>query len=563
MTSGRAAIVALVTSALAVSLVSGTGATGTELQQDQARKQTVMLPMADGIKLATDVYLPAGSGRFPTILVRTTYNKAGLAGLGSEGQQRGYAVVVQDTRGRFASQGENLPFETDGWWGGKQDGLDTVEWLVKQPWCGNIGTMGGSALGITQLMLAGTGTKHVKAQVIHVGGPRPYGDTVFSGGVFRKALVEGWLSLAQFSPDSLKRWTTTDVYGRNWRERDLSVRYPRVNAAAVHVGGWYDIFAQGTIDAFTGYQTRGGPGARGRQKLIMGPWTHGIFQDKAGDLTFRNGRTPPGRARDHWVWFDRYLKGESNGVDREPAVTYYTMGDASDPSAPGNVWRTSPVWPPSNVKPESFYFGADRSLSPRRPASGGSLTYVYDPRDPCPTTGGPQLTLPAGPRDQRAVERRKDVLVFSTDVLTRPVEVTGRVRVRLWASSDAPDTDFAAKLCDVYPDGRSINVCEGILRARFRRSFSKPEPLQPGKAYSFDIDLWSTSIIFNKGHRIRVHVTSSNAPGWDPNPNTGEPFRSSSGVRTARNTVYTGGTRASCIVLPVAWRTGREAAAAR
>ena len=552
MRFGRTAIAALAVSAGAIGLLLEMAATGAGLRQAQASKQTVMLPMKDGIKLATDVYLPGGSGRFPTIFVRTTYNKDGLAALGADGQKRGYAVVVQDTRGRFASQGENLPFETDGWWGGKQDGLETVEWLAKQPWCGKIGTMGGSALGITQLLLAGTGTKRVVAQVIHVGAPRPYGDIAFSGGVFRKAMVEDWLSLVQFSPDALKRWTRTDVYDRSWQERDLSLRYGAVQAAAVHVGGWYDIFSQGTIDAFTGYQTRGGPGARGRQKLIMGPWTHGIFQDKAGELTFRDGRRPPGRAHDHWVWFDRYLKGENNGVDSEPAVTYYTMGDTADPSAPGNVWRTSPTWPPSGLKPAAYYFGSDGSLDTRRPSRAGSLSFIYDPRDPCPTTGGPQLTLPSGARDQRAVEKRKDVLVFSTAPLQRPVEVTGRVKVKLWASSDAPDTDFAAKLCDVYPDGRSFNVCEGILRARFRRSFSKPELMQPGKVYSFDIDLWSTSIVFNKGHRIRVHVTSSNAPGWDPNPNTGEPFRSSSRVRTARNTIYTGGTRSSRILLPVA-----------
>ncbi|MBM3493411.1 MAG: CocE/NonD family hydrolase, partial [Armatimonadetes bacterium] len=436
----------------------------------QSRKQTIMLPMSDGVKLATDLYLPAGEGRFPAILVRTTYNKAGLAGLGNDGTLRGYAVVVQDTRGRFASQGENLPFETDGWWGGKQDGLDTVEWMAKQPWCGKVGTMGGSALGITQLLLAGTGTKRVTAQVIHVGAPRPYGDMAFTGGVFRKALVEGWLKLAAFSPDALQRWTTSGTYDARWRERDLSLRYGRVSAAAVHVGGWYDIFGQGTIDAFAGYQTRGGPGARGKQKLIMGPWTHGIFQDRAGDLTFRNGRTPPGKSRDHWAWFDHHLRGVGNGVDREPAVTYYTMGDTTDRSAPGNVWRTSPTWPPAGVKPTPYYMGSDRSLSPRRPPAQRSLAYTYDPANPAPTTGGPQLTLPSGPKDQRQVEARPDVLVFSSPRLTRPVEVTGRVTVRLWASSDAPDTDFAAKLCDVYPDGRSFNVCEGILRARFRRS---------------------------------------------------------------------------------------------
>jgi len=522
--------------------------------QTSQRKQTLMLPMRDGVKLATDIYLPPGGGRFPTILVRTTYNKAGLAGVGADGTRRGYAVVVQDTRGRFASEGDNLPFETDGWWGGKMDGLDTVEWMARQPWCGKIGTMGGSALGITQLLLAGTGTKRVAAQVIHVGAPRAYGDMAFTGGVFRKALVEDWLRIAAFSPDALKRWTRTDVYGGDWRERDLSRRYGLMSAAAVHVGGWYDIFSQGTIDAFVGYQNRGGPGARGKQKLIMGPWTHGIFQDRAGDLTFRNGKTPPGRVRDQWMWFDRYLKGEANGVDAEPAVTYYTMGDTSDPSAPGNEWRTSAAWPPTGTAARPFYMAEDGSLSSLRPEKRSVLAYSYDPRNPVPTTGGPQLTVPAGAKDQRPVEARKDVLVFSTSPLSKPIEVTGRVTMNLWVSSDCPDTDFVGKLCDVYPDGRSYNVCEGVMRARFRRSFSKPEMMLPGKLYRVSVDLWSTSIVFNRGHRIRVHVTSSNAPGWDPNPNTGEPFRSSARTRVAHNVVHLGGATPSHIVLPVARR---------
>lgn len=527
------------------------------LAQGTVRKETVMVPMRDGVRLATDVYLPQGSGPFPVILVRTTYNKQGLEGLGRDGTRRGYAVVVQDTRGRFASEGENLPFEADGWWGGKQDGLDTVLWLSRQPWCGKIGTLGGSALGITQLMLAGTGTDLVRAQVIHVGAPRPYGDMVFSGGCFRKAMIEDWLRIASFSPDALKRWTTTDVYGPVWRERDLSFRYGKVRAAAVHVGGWYDIFAQGTIDAFLGYQNRGGPGARGRQKLIMGPWTHGIFQDRAGDLTFRNGKTPPLKARDQWEWFEHHLKGMDNGVDREPAVAYYTMGDTTDPGAPGNEWRTSSTWPPPGIKNTPFYLAADRSLRPSPPSESTHLTYRYDPRDPVPTTGGPQLTLPSGAKDQRDVEKRRDVLVFSTAPLTEPIEVTGRVRLNLYVSSDCPDTDFVGKLCDVYPDGRSYNVCEGIMRARFRRSFSRPEMMQPGKVYRVSVDLWSTSIVFNRGHRIRVHVTSSNAPGWEPNPNTGEPFRASNRVRVANNSIYVGRKTPSHILLPVARRIER------
>lgn len=521
------------------------------LRQSDVVHETVMLPMRDGVKLATDVYRPKGSGKHPAILIRTTYNKALHAEQGADAVRRGYVMVVQDTRGRFASEGENLPFETDGWWGGREDGLDTVEWMARQPWCGKIGTVGGSALGITQLLLAGTGTKKVAAQVIHVGAPRAYGDMVFSGGVFRKAMIEDWLRIAAFSPTALAHWTRTDIDGPFWQERDLSRRYSQVHTAAVHVGGWYDIFAQGTIDAFQGFQLRGGQGARGKQRLIMGPWTHGIFQDKAGELKFRNGKTPPVRSADVWAWLGSQLRGEDTGVDRDPAVTYYTMGDARDAAAPGNEWRTATTWPPPGGKNTPYYLGATGALSPVKPSQPGQTTFVYDPRNPAPTTGGPQLTLPSGARNQAAVEARKDVLVFSTPPLDQPVEVTGRVRLRLWASSDGPDTDFVGKLCDVYPDGASYNVCEGILRGRFRQGPARSILMEPGKPYLFDIDLWSTSIVFAKGHRIRVQVTSSNAPGWDPNPNTGEPFRSSSNVRTARNTIYWGARYPSQIVLPV------------
>jgi predicted acyl esterase len=517
-------------------------------------RQTYSVAMRDGTRLATDVYLPAGPGPFPVVLLRTPYDKNIGGGIGADGVRRGYAVVIQDTRGRNASEGQNLPFEGDGWWENRQDGYDTLEWIAAQPWCnGKIGTMGGSALGITQLLAAGTGTPRISAQVIHVAAPNMYLHAIYPGGVFRKAMTEDWLRVTRHSPDALKLWTSHPAYDSYWRERDLERRYEKVNAPAVHVGGWYDIFAQGTIDAFLGYQTKGGPKARGRQKLIMGPWTHGIFQEKAGQLTFPNGKQPPNQVEDAWRWFDAHLKGENNGILQAPAVTYYVMGDTSDPQAPGNVWRTADRWPPLPTKATPYYLQQGRTLSPKRPGAKakGAITYAYDPKNPVPSVGGPQLTLPAGPMDQRSIEARPDVLVFTGEPLTEPLEVTGRVRAVLYASSSAPDTDFIVKLCDVYPDGRSFNICEGQLRARFRESFSQEKPLKPGQVYRFEIDLWSTSVIFNKGHRLRVLVTSSSAPGSDPNPNTGEPFRASDRTQTARNTIYCDGRHPSHILLPI------------
>jgi predicted acyl esterase len=518
--------------------------------QTPAGKQTIMVAMRDGIELATDVYIPTGTGPFPVILLRSPYNKDGLAGMGADAQRRGYVLVGQDTRGRFASKGVGLAFGGDGWWDGKQDGYDTCAWIMKQPWCnGKIGTVGGSALGITQLAEAGAGSPGITAQRIDVAAPSQYFDVNYPGGVFKKNMIESWLSVTNHSPQTLEAWTAHPTYDAYWRERDLNLRYDKTNAPAVHTGGWFDIFSQGTIDAFNGMQTKGGQGARRKQKLIMGPWTHGIFQPKAGQLTFKDGAAPPGKVHDTWAWMDHWLKGAANGIEAEPAVTYYVMGDAQTAGAPGNEWRRTDRWPPAGTQDRPLYLASDRTLTWTKP-NAGDLRYTYDPANPAPTVGGKQLVLPSGPMEQSAVESRSDVLSYSSPVLDDPIEVTGRARLTLHVSSDCKDTDFFARLCDVYPDGKSYNIAEGQLRARFREGFSKEVPLTPGKAVTLQVDLGSTSVVFNKGHRIRVQVTSSSSPGFDPNPNTGEPFRSSSRTQIATNTVYSGGVRASALLLP-------------
>lgn len=522
-------------------------------------RETIMVPMRDGIRLATDVYQPAGLGPFPVVLVRTPYGREVIGDLGTNGAKRGYVVVSQDTRGRFGSEGENLPFATDGW-GALADGFDTCAWLVRQSWCnGRIGTYGGSAVGITQLLLAGSDPPGLVSQHITVGAPNLYRDCIYPGGVFKKAMIEDWLRASKFSPAALSNWTAHPIHDAYWRERELDRRYGRVHAAALHIGGWFDIFAQGTLDAFVGYQEQGGRGARGRQRLVMGPWTHGVFQDKAGELKFPNGKKPPGDGADTWRWFEATLKGRETTPVPGPAVTYYVMGDVDDPSAPGNVWRQTDRWPPP-AQLQRWYCHADHGLSLTAPgARQAGLEYTYDPANPVPTTGGPQLTLPAGPRDQRAVEARSDVLVFSSPALPGPLEVTGRVRLQLWAASDAPDTDFFARLCDVYPDGRSFNLCEGQLRARFRKSFERERWLQPGRPERFEIDLGSTSIVLQRGHRIRLQITSSSAPGYDPNPNTGEPFRASGRRQIARNTVLVDAAHPTLLRLPVVAAPAGEA----
>jgi predicted acyl esterase len=517
----------------------------------EVAKQTFMVPMRDSVRLATDVYLPeTNSGAFPVLLTRTPYNKSTMTGAGEDGARHGYVTVLQDTRGRFGSEGENLPFDADGC-EGKRDGYDTVEWIVHQTWCnGKVGTFGGSAGAITQFLLAGCGHTNLISQHLTVGGPSLYFDVVYCGGIFRKSLAEDWLRATAFAPEALKIWARHDAYDDYWQARDLTRRYQQINAAAVHIGGYFDIFAQGTINAFNGYQKEGGPNARGKQKLIMGPWTHAVFSDKAGELSFPNGKRPPNNVREQWRWFEYTLKGLDNELKQAPAVTYFVMGDTTDTNAPGNVWRTAEQWPPTSAKPVPFYFHADRSFSKEKQERSEPLVFSYDPTNPVPTIGGRQLSIPAGPKDQRAIEQRTDVLVFTSAVLADPVETTGRLRAKLWVSSDAPDTDFFVRLCDVYPDGRSFNICEGCLRARFRESFSEPKLLKPGEICELDLDLGSTSIIFAKGHRLRAHITSSSAPGFEPNSNTGEPARTTERTRVAHNTIYCDADHPSQLLMP-------------
>jgi putative CocE/NonD family hydrolase len=473
--------------------------------------------------------------------------------------------VAQDVRGRFASEGEARPFVDDGW-GERQDGLDTVNWLRRQPWCnGRIATFGGSAVGITQLLLAGAGPEGIVGQHVVVAPVSLYHGAFYQDGVFRKALVEDWLRLTNWPATVLPWLRQHPNFDTLWQGVDLRYRLNQVRWPIVHVGGWFDIFTQGTIDAFSELQARGGPGARGQQRLVMGPWTHGVYQRRAGDLQFpANAVRPPGFPTE-FDWLSFWLTGKPAVPADLAPVHYYVMGDVEDPKAPGNTWRTAPRWPPP-TRPYALYLDSGGTLVPRRPSFAATREYPYDPANPVPTVGGQELSLPPGPRDQRAIEERDDVLVFSTAPLDKPLEVTGRVRVRLWASTSARDTDYAARLTDVYPDGRSMLITDGIIRASYRRSLARPTLVAAGRRQLYDIDLGSTSIIFNRGHRIRVAITSSNAPRFEPNPNTGigvgdsGSLASSSapGTIIARQSIALGGSEASHIILPTMREEGRD-----
>jgi uncharacterized protein len=259
---------------------------------------------------------------------------------------------------------------------------------------------------------------------------------------------------------------------------------------------------------------------------------------------------------DVFDWFDYTLLGKENAVAKERAVHYYVMGDPTDPNAPGNFWRHVDDWPPPSLA-RPFYFHADGKLvGDRSPQGGDSKTYTYDPKNPVPNIGGQELGVPLGPMDQRRVENREDVLLFTTDELSEPIEVTGRLTAELFVSSDCPDTDFTVKLCDVYPDGRSMLVTDGIMRARYHKSFEEESFLTPGKVYELNVDLWSTSLVFSKRHRIRVAVSSSNSPRFEANPNTGKPFRADKETRVAKNTLHLSAKYPSRIMLPVYVATG-------
>lgn len=516
----------------------------------KAADSTHMVAMNDGVKLATDVYLPTdGSGKYPTIVVRSPYDKSkGAFALATLAKLRGYALVVQDLRGRFKSEGHPaIIFANDGL-GEHHDGRDTLNWVTQQPWCnGKVGSWGGSALGITQNMAAPEAPAALQAQFVLVAFSDYYSQAAYQGGAFRTQLIERWLRGNNLIERNLETFVAHPKYDDFWKPLNAELRAADVRAPAVYAGGWYDIFLQGTINSFTTVHNHGGAGARSKCRLVIGPIGHGSFNE----LKYPANAAKQPACMDAFQWFDHVLLGKDNAVAQEKAVHYYVMGDPTDANAPGNVWRAADNWPPP-AQATPFYLHDNGTLVRGQPPQGdASKTYDYDPKNPVPNLGGQELGVPLGPKDQRSIENRTDVLLFTTDELFEPIEVTGRLQAKLYVSSDCPDTDFTVKLTDVYPDGRSMLVTDGILRARFRESFERESFLKPGEVYELNVDLWSTSLVFNKGHRIRVAISSSNSPRFEANPNTGQPFRANSETRVAKNTVHLSKNHPSHLILPV------------
>jgi len=526
---------------IAVAVILIASATAVALSID-----TVMVPMRDGTGLSTSVAVPSGDGPWPAILIRTPYGKQGMAGAAAMAVQNGYASVVQDFRGRFDSEGVDYMVFVHGGWGENQDGYDTVEWIASQKWSnGKVGAFGISGPGIALNMMAPSRPPHLKCMFVSVAFSSMYHQATYQGGAFRKALIENWLNGNKFHRRNLEIIREHPDYDDFWRGINPEEVMHRVNVPVMYVGGWYDIFSAGTINSFGIVQHKGDAGARGKCRLVMEAYGHG----SSNELSFPNAGSPA--TANVFRWFDAWLKNDGKGADKIPTVHYYVMGDPDDKSGPGNQWRTAEDWP-IRAKPRPFYFHADGTLGrePQR-KKNASLSYEYDPKNPVPTIGGANLTITKGPRDQRPIGQRDDALVFTSEKLDEHLEVTGSVKVKLWASSSATDTDFTAKLSDVYPDGRDMLVLDGIIRGRHRDSMETSKFMRPGKIYEFEIDLWSTSLVFSPGHRIRVAISSSNAPRFEPNPNTGKPSGADDETIVATNRIYLDSKRPSHILLPV------------
>jgi predicted acyl esterase len=507
----------------------------------RSNKLDQMVAMRDGVKLATTIYLPEGDGPWPVVLIRTPYGKNTQAIGNEKWTARDFALAVQDCRGTFQSEGEYKPFMTD-----HLDGFDTVEWAARQTWSnGKVGMFGASAMGITSNLAAMLDPPHLVATFVMVARSSIYSQSAFMGGVFRKELNEPWLK-RQKAEWMIAETLKHNVYDGYYDIAELPKHWHKFQVPVYNYGGWYDIFAQGNIDNFVGLQSQGGGMAAGNQKLIMGPWGHG----KVEEVTYPANSIV--NATDEALrWFDYWLKGKDNGIMDEPPVRYYVMGDVADPKAPGNEWRTAISWPVPS-KPTSYFLNAGGTLTEKLPEQTESTDiYKYDPKNPVPTVGGANLSIKRGPMDQRAIGNRKDILKYVTGVLTSPIEITGRIKVELWAESDCPDTDWMAKLVDVYPDGTERLALDSAFRARFREGFDREVFMNKGEVYKFTLDLWSTSLIFNKGHRIAIHVTSSNDPRYDPNPNTGKPGRADGETRVATNAIHHDRSHPSRVLLPV------------
>jgi uncharacterized protein len=614
-TRAGAPCAALATLAAAVALAGPAGPLAAQrpdlpLGRPEARfrvevEKGVMIPMRDGVRLAANLYRPAGAGeRLPAVLLRTPYNKETYRGSLDPAQffaGQGFLVVSQDVRGQFASEGEYRVQLTD-----DRDGYDTIEWIVRQPWSnGRVGTYGCSYLGEVQYLLAKTRHPAHAAMIAQSasGAVGPAGGYytnfgAWEGGALNLSTLFGWFGLAGWkdraAPDHVigsRRWgfdfremlrslpvvtmARRAGYPRSdfeafvshppadpwWTEVPYLTDRDRFDTPALHVNSWLDVTPEQTLYAWD-LMRRNAVSARGRdhQYVIMSPTTHCASEAATEETVV--GRHPVGDARwPYWqvylAWFDHWLRGAANGITALPRVHYYVIGE--------NAWRQTDRWPVPGHRDVPFWLSSgagaataagDGALGPARPDRAGRDTFVYDPGDPFPSRGG-TICCTGNPDDQPGIfdqsdlEGRPDLLVYTTPPLGRGLTIAGTVKAVLYVSSDARDTDFTAKLLDVDPQGRSWNVVNGIRRARYREGYTKAVWMEKDRVYRVEVSLKATAWSFAPRHRIRLWVSSSDFPGYDRNLNTGGRNVDETAWVKATNTVHHGGRHASHLLLPV------------
>jgi putative CocE/NonD family hydrolase len=535
------------------------------------REFNTRVTMRDGVRLSANVFRPAGPGRYPTILLRTPYNKGtDFTPNFQSFLDHGYAFVIQDVRGRYKSEGRFEPINQE-----INDGDDTLTWIARQPWSdGNVGMYGGSYLGIAQWKAALAHNPHLKAIFPYVSGDDDYRDRFYSpGGAMKLGHRLLWLAENMrepgYDPPAFAKYILTlpvrqsDVpvigralplwqivanhpsYDRFWKDASVREHLKDIHVPVYSVGGWYDNYVESDLDAFSTLSK-----SNHEDRIMIGPWPH----------TFNTPFTHPSFGKDAIVplrpeqlkWFDRWVKGkdlpdDSNTGAATHPVRLFVMGI--------NRWRDEDEWPLARARSVKFYLGGNGALGDEPGKAAPPDTFVYDPKNPVPTLGGavccdPRV-FPWGPIDQRPIEKRPDVLVYTGPPLGSAMEVTGPIQVVLYVSSSAPDTDFTAKLVDVFPDGEARNLTDGILRVRYRESLENPKLMVPGEVYKLSIDAGVTSNVFLAGHRIRLEISSSNFPRFDRNPNTGRPVEDEKSLRKASQTVFHDRDRHSYLLLPV------------
>ena len=542
--------------------------------------------MRDGVQLYGALYRPRTENRFPVVLVRTAYSTQHpyYVEMAQRFAAAGYGVMLVDSRGRYESQGEWTPYFCE-----VEDGFDTQQWVGAQPWCdGNIGMFGRSYVGYTQILPAHLRSPYVKALVPMANQEDNYGHMRVDGvlqlqnvmnfiwlgnrtnqnisleGVIDMDELYWRLPLISALDDVADRPFYRQIIQHNcldefWQAYSMKSRYDEVESPAYFITGWYDNLVHEGFKCFAGWSSRARTEeARRTAKLLVGPWQHSPMgsAEPFGDIDF-GPESALDLGAEHLRWFDRRLRGVDTGIDDEPPVRIFVMGQ--------NTWRYENEWPPARTQYTKFYLHSggranslvgDGMLDTHGPGEEPVDVYDYDPSEPVPTVGG-QSMFPQnnGPRDRRSVERRDDVLVYSTEPLSQGVEVTGAAVLEFCASSSAPDTDFVATLVDVYPNGKAIIITQGVLRARFRESFEQPTLIEPGKVYRYTIELWETSNLFRAGHCIRLELSGSDFPRFDRNLNTGSEPGLDSAMEIARQTVYHDSRHPSYLTLPIIPRT--------